>query len=105
MCCCTARSNFAKLKLNIKQYTIKTEPFFSQRLICIGRQIIIFLCQTKIKESENLKNIKKIRCKDFLIRQMIIKVKLNSVVRGQICTCSMQALLRVKFKDTNFTAV
>ena len=36
---------------------------------------------------------------------MIIKGKLNSVVRGQICTCSMQALLRVKFKDTNFTAV
>ena len=76
-----------------------------QRLMCIGRQIINFLRQTKIKESENLTNIKKIRCKDFLIRQMIIKVKLTSVGRGQFCTCSMQALLRVKFKDTNSTAV
>ena len=75
-----------------------------QRLMCIGRQIIIFLRQTKIKESENLTN-KKIPCKDFLIRQMIIKVKLTSVGRGQFCTCSMQALLRVKFKDTNSTAV
>ena len=36
---------------------------------------------------------------------MIIKVKLTSVGRGQFCTCSMRALLRVKFKDTNSTVV